>query len=136
MTVNIRTEMLFPPRLISELRDLRGDQWRALVERIATLKETDAETLAFCLMMIRLGGCLTCFSGSYRFMRGCYLCAQQAVARYQGTDEELLQLYERAQHDMSRYLDYLEGRADSPPADLAEWLIPSEEPESFDSDLE
>jgi len=134
MTVNIRTEMLFPPRLISELKDLRGDQWRALVERISALKETDVDTLAFCLMMIRLGGCLTCFSGSYRFMRGCYLCAQQAVARYQGTDEDLLQLYEKAQHDMNRYLDYLEGRADSPPADLAEWLTAG--PETFDSDLE
>jgi hypothetical protein len=126
--------MLFPPRLISELKDLRGDEWRALAERISALPETDADTLAFCLMMIRLGGCLTCFSGSYRFMRGCYLCAQQAVARYQGTDEELLQLYERAQHDMNRYLDYLEGRADAPPADLAEWL--TQAPEPFDSDLE
>jgi len=126
--------MLFPPRLIAELKDLRGDEWRALVERIAALPETDVNTLAFCLMMIRLGGCLTCFSGSYRFMRGCYLCAQQAVARYQGTDEELLQLFERAQHDMSRYLDYLEGRADAPPLELTEWL--TQAPEPFDSDLE
>jgi len=134
MTVNIRTEMLFPPRLIAELKDLRGDEWRALVERIAALPETDVDTLAFCLMMIRLSGCLTCFSGSYRFMRGCYLCAQQAVARYQGTDEELLELFERAQHDMSRYVDYLEGRADAPPADLAEWL--TQAPEPFDPELE
>ena len=136
MTVNIRTEMLFPPRLISELKDLRGDEWRALAERIAALKETDADALAFCLMMIRLGGCLTCFSGSYRFMRGCYLCAQQSVARYQGTDEELLDLYERARRDMGRYLDYLEGRADAPPPELAEWLTPTGAAESFDSDLE
>ncbi len=114
--------MLFPPRLIAELKDLRGDEWRTLVERVAALPETDPETLAFCLMMIRLDGCLTCFSGSYRFMRGCYLCAQQAVARFQGSDEELFALYERAQQDLGQYLAYLAGQADSPGPDLAEWL--------------
>lgn len=130
MTLNLRTEMLFPPRLIVELKDLRGDEWRALVERIAALSETEADTLAFCLAMIRLNGCLTCFSGSYRFMRGCYLCAQQAVARYQGTDDELLQLYEHAQRDMGHYLAYLAGQADSPGPELVEWM--AEETETLD----
>jgi hypothetical protein len=135
MTVNIRTEMLFPPRLIAELKDLRGDEWRALVERIAALPETDVDTLAFCLMMIRLSGCLTCFSGSYRFMRGCYLCTQQAVARYQGTDEELVQLYERSRRDLGRYLDYLAGRGEAPEPGLLEWTEVVAEPlEAVDLD--
>jgi len=128
MTLSLRTEMLFPPRLIVELRDLRGDEWRTLVERVAALPETDPDTLAFCLMMIRLDGCLTCFSGSYRFMRGCYLCAQQAVSRFQGTDEELLQLYDRAQRDLSRYLAYLSGQSDGPGPDLVEWIEAEPEP--------
>jgi len=135
MTLNLRTELLFPPRLITELKDLRGDLWRELVERVFSLPETDPGSLAFCLTMIRLSGCLTCFSGSYRFMRGCYLCTQQAVARYQGTDEELLQLYERSKHDLGRYLDYLAGRIESPEPGLLEWLEVEAEPlETLDLD--
>jgi hypothetical protein len=135
MTLNLRTELLFPPRLIVELKDLRGDLWRELVERVFSLPETDPGSLAFCLTMIRLSGCLTCFSGSYRFMRGCYLCTQQAVARYQGTDEELLQLYERSKHDLGRYLDYLAGRIESPEPGLLEWLEVEAEPlETLDLD--
>jgi len=128
MTLSLRTEMLFPPRLIVELKDLRGEEWRALVERVAALPETDPDALAFSLMMIRLDGCLTCFSGSYRFMRGCYLCAQQAVARFQGTDEELQQLYARARRDLGRYMAYLEGQTDTPGVDLAEWIEAEPEP--------
>ncbi len=105
MTFNPRTELLFPPRLIPDLKDLRGEKWRELVEYIAALPETHADTLAFCLMMIRLNSCLGCVSGSYRFMRGCELCAQQTIARYQGTDEELIELYEQAQDDLANYAE-------------------------------
>jgi len=44
-----------------------------------------------------------CVSGSYRFMRGCELCSQQTIARYQGTDEELIALYHQAQEDLQRH---------------------------------
>ena len=36
-----KAELIFPPRLISSLRDLRGPDWAALVERVAKLPETD-----------------------------------------------------------------------------------------------
>ena len=103
MTVNPRTELLFPPSLIPDLKDLRGEEWRELVEYIASLPETHDDTLAFCLMMIRLNACMGCVSGSYRFMRGCELCSQQTIARYQGTDEELIALYHQAQEDLQRH---------------------------------
>jgi hypothetical protein len=102
MALNSRTELLFPPRLIPGLARLRGEGWRKLVERIASLSETHPDTLAFCLMMIRLNACLGCVSGSYRFMRGCELCSHQTIARFQGTDEELIELYERAKQDLER----------------------------------
>ena len=105
MTVNPRTELLFPPRLIPDLKDLRGEEWRQLVEHVASLPETDPETLAFCLMMIRLNACLGCVSGSYRFMRGCELCAQQTISRFQGTDEELIELFYKAKEDLERYTE-------------------------------
>jgi hypothetical protein len=105
MTLNTRTELLFPPRLIPDLKDLRGEVWRELVEYVASLPETHPDTLAFCLMMIRLNACLNCVSGSYRFMRGCELCAQQTISRYQGTDEELIQQYEQAKEDLAHHGD-------------------------------
>ena len=105
MTVNPRTELLFPPRLIPDLKDLRGEEWRELVEHVASLSETDPETLAFCLMMIRLNACLGCVSGSYRFMRGCELCSQQTISRFQGTDEELIELFYKAKEDLERYTE-------------------------------
>ncbi len=103
MTVNPRTELLFPPSLIPDLKDLRGKEWRELVEHIASLPETHEDTLAFCLMMVRLNACMGCVSGSYRFMRGCELCSQQTIARFQGTDEELIALYHQAQEDLKRH---------------------------------
>lgn len=105
MTINPRTELLFPPRLIPDLRDLRGEAWRELVDHVSSLPETHEDTLAFCLMMIRLNACLSCVSGSYRFMRGCELCSQQTIARYQGTDEELIAQFHKAKYDLAHYSD-------------------------------
>lgn len=102
MTVNPRTELLFPPHLIPGLKNLRGEEWRKLVESLAGLPETHPDILAFSLMMIRLNACLGCVSGSYRFMRGCELCSQQTIARFQGTDEELIALFGQAQEDLKR----------------------------------
>jgi hypothetical protein len=105
MTLNPRTELLFPPHLIPDLKDLRGQEWRELVEHIISLPETHQDTLAFCLMMIRLNACMGCVSGSYRFMRGCELCSQQTIARYQGTDEELIAHFHQAREDLDRYAE-------------------------------
>ena len=121
MTVNPRTELLFPPHLIADLRDLRGEEWRKLVDRVSALPETHADTLAFCLMMIRLNACLGCVAGSYRFMRGCELCAQQTISRYQGTDEELIALFEKAKEDLEHYgQDPIELVADVPEPEIPE----------------
>jgi hypothetical protein len=50
-------------------------------------------------------------------MRGCELCSHQTIARYQGTDEELIEHYEQAREDLARSLDkgaHLEGDAPEP----------------------
>ncbi|MBK9095466.1 MAG: hypothetical protein IPM84_22470 [Anaerolineae bacterium] len=57
--------------------------------------------------MIRLDGCLKCYAGSYKFMRGCQLCAVQTITQYKGSDSQLLKEYQRAQVDID---DYLSGR--------------------------
>jgi hypothetical protein len=99
------TEMLFPTRVIPALRHLRGSAWKQLVEQVASAPDGDEPTLAFGLMMIRLNGCLTCHSDSYRAMRGCTACAQQAVTRYKDGDDGLLRLYQRAHREVQLYLE-------------------------------
>ena len=103
--VHAKAELLFPAHLISSLRDLRGDEWRILVDRVAALPERDPDSLAFVLMMIELDGCLRCNSNNYKFLRGCFLCATQTVQSFKGSDEDLLMLYQRAQKTITRQLD-------------------------------
>jgi hypothetical protein len=96
-------EVLFPTRVIILLRHLRSDRWQQLVEHVIGQSESSPETLAFSLMMIRLTGCLTCHADSYRAMRGCTLCAQQSIARFKGSDADLVAAYEKAREDMQNW---------------------------------
>jgi hypothetical protein len=97
-------ELLFPSHVITKLRFARGDEWRALVEKVAALPETHEDRLAFSLMMIKLDGCLNCETDSYRAMRGCKACALQVLRRYKGTDQDLLHAYKQAQEQIGGYL--------------------------------
>ena len=99
-----KAELLFPPRLIASLRDLRGPEWAAQVERVSKLPEIDPDSLAFSLMMIRLDGCVKCHEGSFKYMRGCQLCATQTIMQFKGTDADLLELYRKARRDIDAYL--------------------------------
>lgn len=102
--VHSKAELLFPAHLIASLRDLRSEQWRALVDQVAALPDTHPDSLAFVLMMIELDGCLRCNSNNYKFLRGCFLCATQTVQSYKGSDGDLLELYQRAQKTIQRQL--------------------------------
>jgi len=96
-------EILFPARVISFLRNLRGPVWKQLVDHILKQEAGSIEEHAFCLMMIRLDGCLTCHADSYRAMRGCTLCAQQTITRFKGSDQELVDMYEQAKADLNQW---------------------------------
>jgi len=97
-------QILFPPHVIPRLSRSRGERWRALVDRVMALPADDPEALAFSLLMIRLDGCLGCEMDSYRAMRGCTACALQTLHRFKGTDQELLQRFQRAVSDVRAYL--------------------------------
>jgi hypothetical protein len=101
---NSDTELLFPIRVIPTLSPLRDEIWRDLVARVSNLKANPDDQLAFVLMMVRLGGCVTCSSDSFRAMRGCTQCAWQTIRRYRGTDEALLEQFEQARRDVQEYL--------------------------------
>ncbi len=97
-------QLLFPYHVIPMLRDLRGPEWRELVDQVLSVPESDVQSLAFMLMMVRLNGCMACETDSYRAMRGCDACAIQTLRRYKGSDDELRCAYEQALEDVNRYL--------------------------------
>jgi hypothetical protein len=102
------TEILFPMRVAPLLRDLRGPVWRSLVDSAWLAADASLEQLAFTLLLVRLDGCLTCHTDSYRAMRGCTTCATQAIKRYRGSDEDLALLFESAKEDVAAYLQAME----------------------------
>lgn len=102
-------ELLFPPTLICHLRHDRGPQWFELVDHVSKLPEDHPESLAFSLLMIRLNGCLTCETDSYRAMRGCNDCSHQALRRQKSSDDELLRMYRMCLIEVKDYLTHHEA---------------------------
>ncbi|HSF81496.1 MAG TPA: hypothetical protein VLA49_09700 [Anaerolineales bacterium] len=102
--IEYEVNLLFPPRVIASLRDLRGEIWRMLVEKTVRQGPDALDQLSFVLMMARLVGCVTCHSGSHRSLRGCEACAQQAVRRFHGSDQELVELFEEASGEVQQHL--------------------------------
>ena len=99
------SEILFPARSIPELRQSRkGEKWQKLIDRLAALPETHEDVLAFCLMMIRLGNCLTCDLDSYRASLGCTACARRTVSSFKGGDDALLRKMEEARKELEPVL--------------------------------
>jgi len=101
---NHDTDLLFPPRLIPALRDLRGPTWRELVERVSTLPPTAPDRLSFLLLMVKLHGCAGCQADSYKAMHGCTQCALQTLRRFHGDDDELLTMFQEARREVTKYL--------------------------------
>ena len=97
------SEILFPPRCIQQLRDLRGPKWQSLIERISTLPNNHEEILAFGLMMIKLGSCLTCDLDSYRASLGCCTCARRTISGFKGDDASLIDTYQKALSDVQGF---------------------------------
>jgi hypothetical protein len=110
---NTDTELLFPSRIIIDLRDQRGKVWHDLVDRVINEEPTTLDHMAFVLMMARLDGCNSCNADSFRAMRGCTQCALQNVRRYRGSDEDLLRLFEKARKDLEKFHAKLQGKEEN-----------------------
>ncbi len=93
---NDDTEILFPSRVIPALKGLHGNQWDELINTVIAGGPTSHDHVAFVLMLIRLGGCVSCNADSFRAMKGCTQCARQTIRRYRGDDTELLHIYSEA----------------------------------------
>jgi len=97
-------DLLFTPHLIHQLRNLRGEEWAKLIDYLSALPETHPDALAFAMMMINLGGCLTCEMDSYRAQRGCAMCARQTIISFKGNDQQLMKRYEKAREVVAKKL--------------------------------
>jgi hypothetical protein len=100
---NPDTEVLFPERVIPQLRSLHGDAWRNLVDHVQTV-ENPQERHAFILMMVRMCGCVGCNADSFRAMRGCTQCARQIVKRFRGNDQEIVDHYRQVLKEIEAYV--------------------------------
>jgi hypothetical protein len=86
-------DLLFPPRLIPALRNLRGSAWQELISNLINREPLDRERIAFIVMMVHMSGCLSCQADSFKAMRGCTQCAILSIRRFRGSDQELLNRY-------------------------------------------
>jgi hypothetical protein len=99
------TELLFPHHVIPTLIDTRGEKWQSLVKEITLLETDTLEILAFTLTMVRIGNCVVCNSSSYRAIQGCRQCARQALSRFRGSDDDLVDMYIVAKNEVTAYLE-------------------------------
>jgi len=97
-------DLLFPSRAIEPLRELRGEKWEKLINNLIELDPMSPDRIAFVLLMVRISGCTTCQSDSFRAMRGCILCSNTTIKRYKGSDQNLLKLYNQAKNDVYTYM--------------------------------
>ncbi|OGO12005.1 MAG: hypothetical protein A2Y53_02795 [Chloroflexi bacterium RBG_16_47_49] len=97
-------DILFPSRVIESLRNLRGERWENLISSLIDLEPMSPDRIALVLMMVKIGGCTSCQSDSFRSMRGCMLCSNTTIKRYKGSDQTLLDLYNDAKKDVNKYM--------------------------------
>jgi hypothetical protein len=90
------TDLLFPPRILPDLRDLRDEPWQELVATVCAAGPHSLEQIAFVLMMARMNNCASCHSDSYRAMNGCSLSTQQSLKRFNENDHKLVALFHKA----------------------------------------
>jgi hypothetical protein len=102
---NPTTELIFPPRLISGLRDLRDSDWAQLIDQVVALEPNHFDRMAFELIVVRWSGCVNCQADSFRAMQGCSQCATQALRRYRGSPDDLQRLFHEAVREIEAYLN-------------------------------
>mgnify|MGYP001226989777 FL=1 len=101
---NSDTELLFPIRVIPSLRNLRGDEWKLLIDRLSAANVDQLDLVAFTAMITRLASCNACNADSFRAMRGCTQCARLIIRRYKNSDHDLVELFINARKEVDEYL--------------------------------
>ena len=82
---------------------LRGERWDQLLADVMRADDP-VKQKAFVLLIVRMGGCLTCNADSYRAMRGCTQCAQRTVKRIRDDDEVLIKQFQSNYNEVEAFL--------------------------------
>jgi hypothetical protein len=101
---NSDTELMFPMRVATSLKNARGEIWSQLVDKVSREDADICDQSAFVLLMVKLGGCVACNSDSFRAMRGCTQCARQTIRRFRGSDSELVEQFQQYRADVDHHL--------------------------------
>jgi hypothetical protein len=101
---NPETDLLFPPRSLPALSNLRGRVWQDLVANVLEAGNDSIEQMAFVLMMARLNNCTTCNADSFRGMTGCATCTTLSLKRFHETDDALATLFQATREEVEQYL--------------------------------
>jgi len=101
---NPNTEVLFPLRTAQFLKELRGDLWNELVNRVTNENIEFIEKLAFSWMMVHLCNCVSCNADSFRATRGCINCSSQTIRRFHGDDKDLIKVYQDSCLEVEKHL--------------------------------
>ncbi len=97
------TEFLFAHWAVPYLKHLRGERWKELVTRVASLAPEHPDALAFALLMVRVNGCVQCDAKRYRERGGCASCARMVLSTLVKEDEAgLLARFRGAQGEIAR----------------------------------
>ena len=110
---NPDTEVLFPIRVSSQLKTIRGIEWLGLIDKINDKDTKFIDQMAFSWMMVQLCSCVSCNADSFRAMRGCTQCSTQTIRRYRGEDRELLLEFESARRDVGKYISISSKRGNT-----------------------
>jgi len=102
--LNPDTELIFPIRILPLLKDLRGETWKQTITEVLETNDLVSQ-VGITILMIKIAGCITCNADSYRAIRGCTLCSQQAIKRYKGSDKELNQFFRKSCKKVKLFLE-------------------------------
>jgi len=100
----------YPAYGIASMHDHQGHRWRDLIEWTAQLPGSDPHVMALVRTIRQIDG------GRGRSHPGehhdpfCALCAGEAVARFKGTEDDLLKVYYRNLYDINQALSSMRMR--------------------------
>ena len=108
---NPDTDLLFPPRALQALRDIRCTAWQELVNNVILAGPGSLDQITFILMMARMNNCATCNFASYRAINGCTVCAKQSLKRFREDDNTLICLFQATKTEVEYYIHHKESEA-------------------------